>query len=79
MTFVVFPRYSWAVIKAIDATYEDGKLVLDQPLPLPEHAHVTVTVDTDSDRAAWLKLSQESLRTVWDNEADDVYNDLLQK
>ena len=24
----------------VDAIYENGKLVLQQPLPLPEHAHV---------------------------------------
>jgi predicted DNA-binding antitoxin AbrB/MazE fold protein len=72
-------RYSSVVIKTIDATYEDGKLVLQQPLPLPEHAHVRVIIDTDSERAAWLKLSEESLRKVWDNDADEVFNDLLQK
>jgi predicted DNA-binding antitoxin AbrB/MazE fold protein len=72
-------RYSSVVIKTIDATYEDGKLVLQQPLPLPEHAHVRVIIDTDSEREAWLNLSGESLRKVWDNDADEVFNDLLQK
>ena len=67
------------MITTVDAIYEDGKLVLQQPLPLPEHAHVRVTIDSDSDREAWLKLSEESLKSVWDNDADDVYNDLLQK
>ena len=33
----------------------------------------------DLEREAWLKLSEESLRKVWDNDADDVFNDLLQK
>src|SRR5207247_6919166 len=40
-------RYSSVMIKSVDAIYEDGKLVLQQPLPLPEHAHVRVTFDTD--------------------------------
>ena len=35
------------MIKSVDAIYEDGKLVLQQPLPLPEHAHVRVIIDTD--------------------------------
>ena len=67
------------MIKVVDAIYEQGKLVLEQPLPLPEHARVRVTVDSDLDHAAWLKLSEESLKTVWDNEADDVFNELLDK
>ncbi len=63
----------------VDAIYENGKLVLQQPLPLPEHAQVRVTVELDSERAAWLMLSEESLKRVWDNDADDIFNELLEK
>ena len=64
----------------LDAIYENGRLVLPQPLALPEHAHVEVTINTeDSERAAWLKLSEESLTKVWDNTADDIFNELLTK
>ena len=61
------------------ALYEDGKLVLQQRLPLPEHAHVRVIIDSDSELEAWLKLSEESLKKVWDNDADDIFNELLEK
>ena len=67
------------MITTVDAIYEDGKLVLQQPLPLPEHARVRVTIDSDLEREAWLKLSEESLEKVWDNSADDIFNDLLEK
>ena len=67
------------MISIVDAIYENGKLVLQQPLPLPEHAHVRVTVESDLERAAWLKLSEESLKKVWDNDADDIFNELLEK
>jgi predicted DNA-binding antitoxin AbrB/MazE fold protein len=67
------------MITTIDAIYENGKLLLKQPLPLPEHSHVRVTIDSDLEREAWLKLSGESLTKVWDNDADDIFNDLLQK
>lgn len=67
------------MIKVVDAVYEEGKLVLEKPLPLPEHARVRVTVDSDLEHAAWLKLSEESLKKVWDNDADDIFNDLLEK
>jgi len=67
------------VITTVDAVYEDGKLVLQQPLPLPEHARVRVTIDSDLEREAWLRVSEESLKRVWENSSDDVFNDLLEK
>jgi predicted DNA-binding antitoxin AbrB/MazE fold protein len=63
----------------VEAIYEGGKLVLPRPLSLPEKAHVRVTIESDPDRDAWLKLSEESLIKAWDNEADDVFNELLKK
>jgi AF2212-like len=64
------------MIITVDARYEDGKLILQQALPLPDHARVRVTIDWDLEREGWLKLSEESLSDVWDNDADDIFNDL---
>ena len=62
----------------VDAIYEHGKLVLPRPLSLPEKSRVRVTIETaDPEREAWLKLSEESLTKVWDNDADDVFNQLV--
>ena len=63
----------------IDAIYEQGKLVLSRPLSLPDKSAVRVTIESDPEREAWLKLSEASLAKVWANDADDVYNDLLEK
>lgn len=63
----------------IEAIYEQGKLVLPRPLSLPEKCRVRVTIETDSEREAWLKQSEESLTKTWDNEADDIFNELLKK
>lgn len=64
----------------VDAIYENGILVLNRPLSLPEKSHVRVTVESpDVEREAWLKLSEDSLAKVWNNDADDVFNELLQK
>ena len=63
----------------VEAIYEHGKLVLPGPLSLPEQSHVRVTIETDAEREAWLRLSEESLTEVWDNDADDVFNELLEK
>ena len=70
-----------AMSAKVDAIYEDGLLRLAQPLALPNHAKVTVTVDlagepADAERAEWLAASEASLRKTWDNEADDVFNEL---
>jgi predicted DNA-binding antitoxin AbrB/MazE fold protein len=64
----------------VEAIYENGKLLLPQPLPLPENFHVLVTIESkDAEREAWLKLSEQSLTKVWDNADDDVFNELLAK
>jgi predicted DNA-binding antitoxin AbrB/MazE fold protein len=63
----------------VDAIYENGKLLLRKPLSLPEKSHVRVTIESDPEREAWLKLSENSLAKVWDDDADDVFNELLQK
>lgn len=64
----------------VNAIYEGGKLVLPGPLSLPEKSRVRVTIESsDTERDAWLKHSEDSLMKVWDNAADDVFNELLSK
>ena len=63
----------------VEALYEDGKLILRQPLPLPDKAQVLVTVESDAERAGWLRVSEQALTETWDNHPDDVFNDLLKK
>ena len=63
----------------VEAIYEGGVLRPLQPLALPEHARVHVSVETmpeDPERAAWLAQSERRLREVWENDADDVFNEL---
>ncbi len=64
----------------LNAIYESGHLRLLQTLPLPEHTLVQVrleTVSPDTERAEWLAQGERQLINLWNNEADDVYNDLL--
>jgi hypothetical protein len=67
------------VTTTVEALYEDGKLILRQPLPLPDKAQVLVTVESDAERAAWMRVSEQALTETWDNHPDDVFNDLLKK
>ena len=65
---------------ALQAVYEGGNLRLLEPLELAEHTVVQVSLEIgqdDMERRAWLDQGQWSLMSVWDNEADDIYNDLL--
>jgi len=65
---------------AVQAVYEGGKLRLLEPLELDEHTVVQISLETgpdDMERRAWLDQGQRLLMNVWDNEADDIYNDLL--
>lgn len=66
---------------AVDAIYEHGHLRLLQPLPLPDNTQVRVAIEIpegeDVERRTWLAHSERGLRAVWDNAADDVYNELL--
>ena len=65
---------------AIEAIYENGLLRPLEPLALAEHTRVRVSVETlenDTERAAWLAQSERRLREAWENDADDVFNELL--
>jgi predicted DNA-binding antitoxin AbrB/MazE fold protein len=69
----------------VEAIYENGTLKLPRLLPLEEKAQVVVTIQTkngtreDDERESWLKQSEETLTRAWDNPADDVFNELLDK
>ncbi len=63
----------WAVVR-------DGKIVPVDNVPLQEGARVLVTVLPESDESAfWLGVDQDALASVWDNEQDDVYAQLLEE
>lgn len=65
----------------VEARYRDGKLLLSKPLAIAEDTVVRLTIETDdvpdTARSAWLRVSEESLLSVWNNSADDVFNELL--
>lgn len=77
--------YDEPMSTTVEAIYVAGKLVLQQPLPLKDQAHVRITIQvddaamSDGERAAWLKISEQSLMKAWDNSDDDVFNELLEK
>jgi len=79
------PCYCLTMTTTVEAIYENGTLKLPRPLPLEEQSRVVVTIQTKDgsgeagQREAWLKQSEETLTKAWNNPADDVFNELLDK
>ncbi|MDQ2868888.1 MAG: antitoxin family protein [Verrucomicrobiota bacterium] len=64
----------------VEGVYEDGKIVLRQPLPLPDNAQIRVIIEAtadDEESAIWQSISENALTQTWDNADDDVFNELL--
>lgn len=66
------------MLKTLWATVRQGKVELLDIADLPEGARLLLTVLPDEEAELWLKSSQESLDTVWHNDEDDIYVQLLQ-
>jgi hypothetical protein len=69
------------MLSAVWGVVRDGKVETLQPSCLPEGARVLLTVmhDEDEDVIFWRRLSEESLKKIWDNPEDDVYAELLKR
>jgi hypothetical protein len=65
------------MLKTLWATVRQGKIELLELSELPEGAKVLITLLPDEEAEFWLRTSQTSLDTVWDNTEDDVYAQLL--
>jgi predicted DNA-binding antitoxin AbrB/MazE fold protein len=72
------------MIVTIQAVYEAGKFRPLEPVKLAEHRVVRLSLDVpqhdhDMERQEWLAQSERMLAQAWDNDGDDVYNELLAK
>lgn len=62
----------------VKAVYRAGRMELLEQTGISEGTEVLVTIPSD-DTEFWLQASQSSLAPVWDNEEDDVYEQLLER
>ncbi|MCI2430784.1 hypothetical protein LM602_06155 [Candidatus Acetothermia bacterium] len=67
------------MLKTLPAIIHEGKIELLEHVDLPEGTRVLVTLLPDDETEFWLRASQVSLDTIWDNAEDDVYAQLLKK
>jgi len=65
--------------KTLKAVIHEGKIEPLEQVDLPEGSKVLVTLLPDDEAEFWLKASQASLDTIWDNPEDDVYAHLLKE
>ncbi len=66
------------MLNTVKAIVREGRIELLENADIPEGTEVLVTILSD-DREFWLRASESSLRSVWDNEEDDVYERLLKR
>ena len=65
------------MLNTIRAVVRNGRIELLEPVSLPNGSHVLVTILDDEEQTFWQKASEKSLQTIWDNNEDDVYAELL--
>ena len=64
--------------KTVWATFRQGKIELLEQIEVPDGTIVLVTILPD-ETEIWLQMSQISVDTIWNNDEDDVYAQLLQE
>ena len=62
----------------IRAIVREGRIELLEEVEIPEGTEVLITPLAD-EHDFWLKASESSLDSVWDNAEDEVYAELLEK
>ena len=67
------------MMQSVWGTIQKGQVEIAEPFELPEGARVLLTVLPGDDDEFWVAASKDSLATIWDNEQDDIYAELLKK
>ena len=67
------------MLNTIEAIVKNGQIIPVENVELPEGSKALVTLLETEDSEFWLAASEESLNSIWDNEEDDIYAELLQK
>jgi len=65
------------MLNTIRAVVREGKIELLEDVEIPEGTEVLVTPLMETE--FWLKASESSMKSDWDNTEDDVYASLLEE
>ena len=66
------------MMNTVKAVIREGRIELLEQVDIPEGTEVLVTILSD-EAGFWLRASESSLASVWDNEEDDIYEQLLKR
>ena len=66
------------MLSTIKAVVKDGKIELLEQIDIPDGTAILVTVLSD-ENDFWVAASESSLATIWDNDVDDTYEQLLDR
>ena len=66
------------MMNPVKAIFKEGRIELLEQVDIPEGAEVLVTILSD-EAEFWLRASEPSLASVWENEEDDIYEQLLKR
>jgi hypothetical protein len=66
------------MMNTVKAIVKEGRIELEEQVDLPEGAELLVTILSD-DQELWLVASERSLAAVWQNDQDDVHEQLLKR
>ena len=66
------------MVTTVKAIVREGKIELLEQADIPEGTEVLVTILSD-DAEFWLRASERSLASIWANNEDDVYEQLLKR
>lgn len=65
------------MIRTIWAEVRNGKVQLTEKVEVPEGTKALVTFLSDDENQFWMRASQLSADDVWNNEEDDIYEELF--
>ena len=66
------------MMNTVKAIFKEGRIELLEQVDIPEGAEVLVTI-LSNEAEFWLRASESSLALVWDNEEDNIYEQLLKR
>jgi hypothetical protein len=67
------------MLKTFQAKIENGNILLNKNIKIPDKSVIFISYIDNSKDDFFLVSSESSLEKIWNNEEDDVYENLLEK
>jgi hypothetical protein len=67
------------MLKTFQTRYKHGHILLNKDMSIPENAIIFVSFKDNAEDELLLQASESSLDKIWNNNEDDIYEQLLKK